>query len=237
MIDEENIWIASFDIGKKNFAFYIEEMNISKLNTIKEISKEQRYNIDGTCKENFSKLLEEDIYKNGKKILLQNVDLTEGTDKDKYFDSDICYNLFDVMSEYEEYWEKVSYVIVEQQCSFRGKINTMALKLCQSTQSYFMMNFGRQLKVIEFPSYYKTQVLGAPQSETKTKTGKIKYKTLGDRERKKWSVQEGFYILSLREDYETMGEIGLMKKRDDVNDVIIQLQAFKYLYFVQKMKL
>ena len=237
MIDEENIWIASFDIGKKNFAFYIEEMNISKLNTIKEISKEQRYNIDGTCKENFSKLLEEDIYKNGKKILLQNVDLTEGTDKDKYFDSDICYNLFDVMSEYEEYWEKVSYVIVEQQCSFRGKINTMALKLCQSTQSYFMMNFGRQLKVIEFPSYYKTQVLGAPQSETKTKTGKIKYKTLGDRERKKWRVQEGFYILSLREDYETMGEIGLMKKRDDVNDVIIQLQAFKYLYFVQKMKL
>ena len=237
MIDEENIWIASFDIGKKNFAFYIEEMNISKLNTIKEISKEQRYNIDGTCKENFSKLLEEDIYKNGKKILLQNVDLTEGTDKDKYFDSDICYNLFDVMSEYEEYWEKVSYVIVEQQCSFRGKINTMALKLCQSTQSYFMMNFGRQLKVIEFPSYYKTQVLGAPQSETKTKTGKIKYKTLGDRERKKWSVQEGFYILSLREDYETMGEIGLMKKRDDVNEVIIQLQAFKYLYFVQKMKL
>ena len=237
MIDEENIWIASFDIGKKNFAFYIEEMNISKLNTIKEISKEQRYNIDGTCRENFSKLLEEDIYKNGKKILLQNVDLTEGTDKDKYFDSDICYNLFDVMSEYEEYWEKVSYVIVEQQCSFRGKINTMALKLCQSTQSYFMMNFGRQLKVIEFPSYYKTQVLGAPQSETKTKTGKIKYKTLGDRERKKWSVQEGFYILSLREDYETMGEIGLMKKRDDVNDVIIQLQAFKYLYFVQKMKL
>ena len=189
MIDEENIWIASFDIGKKNFAFYIEEMNISKLNTIKEISKEQRYNIDGTCKENFSKLLEEDIYKNGKKILLQNVDLTEGTDKDKYFDSDICYNLFDVMSEYEEYWEKVSYVIVEQQCSFRGKINTMALKLCQSTQSYFMMNFGRQLKVIEFPSYYKTQVLGAPQSETKTKTGKIKYKTLGDRERKSHADQ------------------------------------------------
>ena len=59
---------------------------------------------------------------------------------------------------------------------------------------------------------------------------------LGDRERKKWSVQEGFYIMSLREDFETMSDVGIMKKRDDVNDVLIQLQAFKYLYFVDHMK-
>jgi len=42
--------------------------------------------------------------------------------------------------------------------------------------------------------------------------------------------------MSLREDFETMSDVGIMKKRDDVNDVLIQLQAFKYLYFVDNMK-
>jgi predicted DNA-binding antitoxin AbrB/MazE fold protein len=233
--DDEIIWIASFDIGKCNFSFYVEEINLTELKSIKNIKKEDRYFNNGTCTKEFSSLMEK-IYKNGNNKLLKNVNLTDGTDKEKYFDSDICYNMFDVLDEYKEYWDKVSYVIVEKQMAFGKKINTMALKLGQSCQSYFMLNYSRDLKVIEFPAYYKTLVLGAQQTETKTKTGKIKFKTLGDRERKKWSVQEGFYIMSLREDFETMSDVGVMKKRDDVNDVLIQLQAFKYLYFVDNMK-
>lgn len=57
---------------------------------------------------------------------------------------------------------------------------------------------------------------------------------LGDKERKVWSVKEGFYLLALREDYETMNEILAMKKKDDVNDVILQLQAYKYITFVER---
>jgi hypothetical protein len=229
------ISIASFDIGCKNFAFYIEEMDRHELENMENIDKKDRYNQNGTLTDDFSILINK-IYHNGKKILIKNVDLTEGTDKEKYFDSDTCYNLFDILDEYAEYFDKVDYVIVEKQMAFGRKINTMALKLGQSCQSYFMMNYGRKLKVIEFPAYYKTIILGAPQTETKLKNGKTKFKTLGDRERKKWSVEEGFYILSLREDHETMSEIGLMKKKDDVNDVLVQLQAFKYLFFVEKMK-
>ena len=48
MSNEDNITIASFDIGKKNFAFYIEEINLKELKEIKNISKIKRYNIDGT---------------------------------------------------------------------------------------------------------------------------------------------------------------------------------------------
>lgn len=236
-MDDDIIYIASIDIGKCNFAFCVEEIDLKSLKSNDNISKEKRYNPDGTCKPEFQLLLKE-IYKNGKCVLLRNVNLTEGTDKDKYFDSDICYNLFDVLDEYaDEYWSKISYVIVEKQMSFGNKINTMALKLGQTCQSYFMLNYGRDLKVIEFPAYYKTTVLGAPQTLSKTKTGKIKYKTLGDRERKKWAVQECFGLLSEREDYETMAHIGTMKKKDDVSDVIIQLQAFKFLYFIEKMQL
>ena len=40
MSDNENdiIWLASFDIGKKNFAFYIEEINLKQLKDIENIS-------------------------------------------------------------------------------------------------------------------------------------------------------------------------------------------------------
>lgn len=235
--DNETLWIASFDIGKVNFAFYVEEINLFELNSIKNIPKDKRYNPNGTYTPEFEELMNKYIYQNGNKKLLRNINLTDGTDKDKYFDTDICYNMFDVLDEYQEYWDKVSYIIVEKQMAFRGKINTMALKLGQNCQSYFMMNYGKELKVIEFPAYYKTLICGAPQTATKTKTGKVKFKTLGDRERKVWSVKEVFGILSLRDDYETMSQIGEMKKKDDVSDVIVQLQAFKYLYFVEKMEL
>lgn len=153
------------------------------------------------------------IYLNGRKILIKNVDLTEGTNKEKYFDSDTCYNLFDVLDEYVDLFDKVDYVIVEKQMAFGKKINTMALKLGQSCQSYFMMNYGRKLKVIEFPAYYKTLILGAPQTETKLKMVKRNTKHLEIKKEKNGVLRRDFYILSLREDFETMSEIGLMKKK------------------------
>lgn len=227
--------IASFDIGKKNFAFYVEEVDEDKLKQIKNIEKLKRYNYpEGGFTNEFSMVIDE-VYKSGKKVLLRNVDLTDNTDKSKYFDIEICQNMNDLLDEYEEIWDEVDIIIVEKQMSFRGKINTMALKLGQNCQSYFMLNYGREKKIVEFPAYYKTQVLGNLMKKVTLKNGKEKYRTLDDRDRKKWSVEETFAILSLRDDFETMNEIWEMKKRDDACDCISQLQAFKYLYFVDKL--
>lgn len=228
------MWVASFDIGKLNFAFYIEEFDEEQLKSLEDVGKNERYNIDGSCTEKFGFLLEK-IYLNGKKIVLCNYDLTENTNKDKYYDKDICYNMNQVLEEYRDYWDKVSFVIVEQQMAFGRKVNTMALKLGQNCQSYFMFNYSKdEIQIVEFPAYHKTQVLGAKKIESVTKKGKKTYKVMGDKERKVWSVKEGYYLLALREDYETMNEILAMKKKDDVNDVILQLQAYKYLTFVEK---
>ena len=228
------MWLASFDIGKLNFAFYIEEFDESELSKIENIEKSKRYNTDGTCSDDFSKLMEK-VYLTGKKILLCNYDLTENTNKEKYYDKDICYNMNAVLDTYAEYFDDVSVVIVEQQMAFGKKVNTMALKLGQNCQSYFMFNYKKdELQIVEFPAYHKTQVLGAKKDEKTTKTGKKTYKVMGDKERKAWSVKEGFYLLALREDYETMSEINGMKKKDDVNDVILQLQAYKYLKYIDK---
>ena len=233
-IKKREMIIASFDIGKLNFAFYVEEFDENQLIELEDVEKNERYNADGTCTGKFSSLLEK-VYLNGKKLLLCNYDLTVDTDKEKYYDKDICYNMNRVLETYREYWDDVSYVIVEQQMAFGKKVNTMALKLGQNCQSYFMFNYGKdEIQIVEFPAYHKTQVLGAKKTESVTKRGKKTYKVMGDKERKVWSVKEGYYLLALREDYETMNEIQQMKKKDDVNDVILQLQAYKYLTFVEK---
>ena len=233
--DNDIIWLASFDIGKKNFAFYIEEINLKQLKDIENISKFKRYNLDGTCAPDFRKILDS-VYMNGKKILLKNVDLTAGTNKNKYFDIELCHNLIGVLDEYSEYFDNVSYVIVEQQMSFGKKVNTMALKLGQHCESYFLFKYGRFKEVIEFPSYYKTQVLGAEKLKKTTKTGKTSYKAVDKSIRKKWAIDEASTILAEREDFDTLSELISMKKSDDVSDVIVQLQAFKYLYFIDKQE-
>jgi hypothetical protein len=119
--------------------------------------------------------------------------------------------------------------------SFGKKVNTMALKLGQHCESYFLFKYGRFKEVIEFPSYYKTQVLGAEKLKKTTKTGKVSYKAIDKTARKKWAIDEASTILAEREDFHTLSEITSMKKSDDVSDVIVQLQAFKYLFFVDNL--
>ena len=208
---DEKIWVASFDIGKINFAFYIEEIDLNFIKNIKNIKKYKRYNADGTCTKEFADILT-NVYNSGKTIIFKNFNLSKNTDKNKYFDLEICHNMIDLLDEYKEYWNKVSYFLVEQQMSFGKKYNTMALKIGQHCESYFMFKYGRFKTVIEFPSYNKTQILGF-QKIPKTKKNSS-YK------RKKWAVDMAVYILTEREEF------------DILSDTIIQLQSWKYLNFI-----
>ena len=81
------VWIASFDIGKKNFSFYIEEFCPQEIRGLEKISNKDRYKVDGTTSEKFGKILKS-VCKNGSKILLVNADLTEGCDKKSYLDTE-----------------------------------------------------------------------------------------------------------------------------------------------------
>lgn len=245
-MENDTIWLGSFDIGKLCFAFYIEEISLKELKSIKNIPKDKRHNIDGTCTSEFTKLIKK-VCNNGKRILLDNVDLTSGDiDKSKYFDLNWCHNMINLLDKYIEYWDHVDYFIIEQQMSFGKRNNTMALKLGQNCASYFMFKYGRFKKVIEFSAYHKTQVLGAPRVQKKLKSGKIKY---GSADKpKKWSITKAVEILTDRGDTETLDELMTITKKkkikkkkgvitdNDKCDCIVQLQAFKYLYFVEQMK-
>ena len=220
---EDTIQVASFDIGKCNFAFYIEEFSISKLNIIKSIPKLQRHTESGEFSESFEEIISS-VYLNGNKILYRNVDLTEGTEKKKYLDKKIYMNMYKVLEEYIEYFNKCSIIIIEQQMAFKAAQNTMALKLGQHCFSYFVFKYKDTKEIIEFPAYYKTQTLGAPKSLTKPM-------------RKKWATEKAIYILMERGDIDSLNEIVSKKKKDDLADVLLQLQSFKFLRYVDKIKL
>ena len=233
MGESDIVWIASFDIGKKNFAFYIEEFDKSEIIKLPRLPNTKRYNADGTTTPDFEKIVKK-VCLNGKCILFENKDLTEGCKKGSYLDPETYHNMTDLLDQYVDYWDQCDAFVIEKQMSFGKRHNTMALKLGQHCWSYFAFKYGRFKEIIEFPAYHKTQVLGAKKIEKITKKGTSKYNSIDKTARKKWSVEKAISILNERKDSDTISSITSAKKRDDLADVLCQLQAFKILVYIDK---
>jgi hypothetical protein len=237
----DKTWIASFDIGKINFAFCIEEFDTAQLLNIKNIEKSLRFKSNFSPSDRYDAILH-NIYNNGNIILFKNSDLRKNTEPGVYWDPEFCDNMTELLDEYTDYWDNCSAFIVEEQMKFRGKVNPPCLKLGQHCISYFRILYKRFKTVVEFPSYHKTNVLGAPRTLTKSKRAKGKdiWKTLGDKERKNWAIVKAQEILTLRNDTETLNlftpkprKKGVKKiKLDDLSDTLLMIQAFKYLAYV-----
>jgi hypothetical protein len=229
------IWCASFDIGYVNFCFYIEEMDRSSFEKIKNIPKEKRYNEDGTPTENMKKILDI-VCKNGKTILHKNSNISKNCVNGKSLDPETFHNMTDLLDSYGNYWDKCSFFIVEQQMQFgKMKRNPKAMKLGHHCQSYFIFRYGRFKQVLEFPSYYKTQILGCKKIKgKKCKNGKYRWKAVDKPARKKWSIMKATEILENRGEKDTINNIKSKSKKDDLADTLTQLQAFKFLFFVSK---
>lgn len=230
MEDTDIVWIASFDIGKKNFAFYIEEFDKSEILKLPKLTNAKRYNADGTTTSVFSKIVEQ-VCSNGKCILFQNSDLTDGCKKNSYLDPETYHNMTDLLDQYVDYWDQCDAFVIEKQMSFGKRHNTMALKLGQHCWSYFAFKYSRFKEIVEFPAYHKTQILGAKKLEKNNKKGNLKYTSIDKPARKKWSVEKTMDILKSRNDFDTIKNLTSAQKRDDLADVLCQLQAFKILTY------
>lgn len=228
--DSGLIRVASFDIGKKNFSFYVEEFSVSTMLKISNTKQSDRYNSNGTITDLFKPQLES-VCREGKKLLLENHDITVDCDSKAYLDTNTFYNMNDLLDKYTEYWDSCDIFVIEKQMSFGNKHNTMALKLGQHCWSYFCIKYGKTKEIIEFPAYHKTQILGSEKDEKISKTGKITYKAIDKPKRKKWCIQKGLDILKSRNDDNTVEIITKSKKKDDLCDVICQLQAYKIIKY------
>lgn len=231
----ETIWICSVDIGSVNFAFYVEEIDRVSLLKIKNIPEKERYNTDGTLTNAMQKILDL-VCKNGKTILHKNSDISKNCVKGKKLDQNTFHNMTDLLDAYSEYWDKCCCFVVEQQMAFgKMKSNPKAVKLGHHCQSYFLFRYGRFKTVIEFPAYHKTQVLGCAKIKgKKCKNGNYRWKSIPKPLRKKWSVVKATEILSNRGEEDTIKNIKTTTKKDDLADTLNQLQAFKFLCFVDK---
>lgn len=216
-------WFVAFDPGKVNFAFIIEEIDKDMLNDISCPIKKDRFIKNGrkdvTPTEKYTDFLEE-FYHCGKTILCSNNDITIGSDEEtkkkkgsKALDSNIFLRLTELLDKHKEYFDKCSTIIIEQQMSFGRSINTMAIKIAQHTYSYFLFRYGNSKKIVEFPSYNKTQLLGAPGGLDKPK-------------RKKWAIEKANEIWTLRGDMDTIEMITKKKKKDDMSDCLLHVLSY-----------
>jgi len=223
-----------FRYRKKNFAFCIEEFSRKELLKIKNIPASKRYNSDGTPTAKMQEILDQ-VCANGQIILHKNLNLTENCDPKAKLDPETFHNMIDELDKYVDYWDKCLAFVIEEQMSFGKKLNKMAMKLGQHCYSYFAFKYGRYKTIVEFPAYHKTQILGAPKVEGKPyKSGKTRYKAMEKAQRKKWSVEKAIEILTSRGEIEILNGLTSVKKKDDLADVLTQLQAFKYRTFVDK---
>jgi hypothetical protein len=229
--DGDIIWVASFDIGKVNFCFHIGQVDVKRMRELPKIPRAKRYNPNGTMTDAYAKVVGVGI-KSGVSIVFQNSDLTEGCPKGAYLDSEMYHNMTQLLDKYADYWNKCSYFLIEQQMSFGKKHNTMALKLGQHCYSYFAILYGRFKTVVDFPAYHKTQLLGAEKIERKTKAGKISYKAVDKPARKKWAIEKAKELLSMRGEDDMLEHLCTSKKKDDIADVLCQLEAWKIMTFL-----
>ena len=154
--------------------------------------------------------------------MLENVNVSLNLDKRKYLDTRVFLNITDLLDKYKSYWEKMDIILIEQQMSFgRNKNNTMALKIAQHCFSYFSINYRNRIQIYEYPSYHKTQVLGAPKGITKVA-------------RKKWAIEKAIELFSKRKDDKTIDMISSKKKKDDVSDCFLMIVSFICQVYILK---
>ena len=209
------IRVASFDIGKKNFAFLVQTFPLDVLFTLPHFYKKDRYRPDGSATPAFSETMEQ-ISMCGKVEEFRCVDLTYNCDKGSYLDPETFHNMTDFLRSYDKLWDRCTLFLVERQMSARNKFNTMALKLGQHCLGYFRIRYGRIKEIHEYPAYHKTQVLGAPKLPGRRGGGMTKS------ERKKWAVAKTLEILNNRKDDATLKQLTTIKKKDDIADCLLQ---------------
>lgn len=209
--------VASFDIGRLNFAFCIEKFDETVLQGMHCIPKSRRYTKEGDSTCEFNELMG-NVCSEGDLVLHRNVNIS---DCDGVFTDKLLINMYNVLEENSSYFDKCNIILIEQQMSFgSNKTNTVALKLAQHCHSYFIFKYQDQKEIISFPAYHKTKLFD------KRKMTKP--------ERKKWATTKLFEILLERGDVQSLDFIQSEKKKDDLSDVVLQIQAFKFLRYIGK---
>lgn len=226
------VYIAAFDPGRKNFAYCVERFQDDVLTEL-EIP-DQKYNSNGTPTDSMQNILDI-LYTTGEVIDFDNINLLKSGQKaGNTIDQEVFNTLTQELNKRKEIWDKCDRFLIETQMSFGSNKNIPALKIAQHVYSYFVIQYGLDKVISDFPAYLKTQYLGAQKDAKKYKNGKVKFTAMSKPQRKKWAIQQAEHILELRQDDSKLKELFLYKKRDDVSDCLLMCQAGKIYYYLEK---
>lgn len=206
---EGYIRIASFDIGKKNFAQYVEDIPSSELERLesvyKSLPKSKQRRVKGDVPQEISQIFE-DLFLSGTRVQTGVYDLRDDDTSTK-LDMPTRKNILKHLASFDSLWSNCGIFIIEQQFfrtwGGRGKksagteANVDAIKIGEMVMTYFLDN--HPFKTVEyFGSQNKTQILGAPWKMTKP-------------QRKKWADDKAREIYEMRGD-EDMKELYRLKE-------------------------
>lgn len=220
--------IASIDIGLHNLAFLIEDFDPIILSKIKNISQKERYDSNGEPTKSFQKILNS-IYDEGTIFFIDKVNLTK--EKKKYVDDSVLISLSEYLDTLSVL-DSCDVIVIEKQ--LQGKIirNNIASRIQHHIHSYIITKYRNTKETIIYQSSNKTKLLGAPKFINDKNNKRIK---MTKYQRKRWSEVIAAKILLHRKDYITYNKVfKTQSKLDDICDCLVQLQSYKYKYFVDK---
>lgn len=218
--------IACFDMGKVNFAFYVEDFSFSQLESLREEYTALPVKLQRKTKGPMNKTIKNILQKiclGGKRVYQEVIDIREDITAKK-LDMATRRNLLHLLSSKRMLWVSCDIIVIEKQYTTRQVTNIDALRLEEICIVWFLEHFSN--KIIEnFGAAYKTYVLGAP------KMTKLK--------RKKWTTAKAIQIYKDRKDKEGLADMcgrktakGKKQKPEDIADCITMCQAYKYLSFI-----
>lgn len=226
--------LATFDVGKKNFAHYVEDVALAgprsvflveeKYNTL---PKARRRRVKGPVSPEMANVLEA-VCLSGTTVHHGVVDL-RADQTAKHLDLSTRDNLFVHLESLRALWDTCDVIAIEQQyfSTFTPKgrkgpkteANIDAIKLAECCYAWFRLAYP-DVEVMFYGAQFKTQILGAPD-------GLSKY------QRKKWAVDKAKTVLALRGETGVLEQLHALKrvtkqKLDDVADCLVMAQALKF---------
>ena len=117
MADKGTVTLASFDIGKKNFAQYVEECDLESLYSLRDryraLPKTKQRRVKGKMNDDIAEILKE-VCLNGKRLQTGVYDLRENKESNE-LDMNTRKNIVEHLEKYRELWDKCDCFIIEQQ--------------------------------------------------------------------------------------------------------------------------
>jgi len=189
------IRLASFDIGRCNFAQYVEDFDSECIFSLekryKNLPKNQQRRVKGVMNSNIKEILQETSLC-GDRVSTGVYDFT--TEKCQGLDIPARLRLLSHLSRFEELWNTCDIFVIEQQYfttfgkKSSGGANIDAIKVAETVFMWFLERYPFKT-ITYFGSQFKTQIFGA-----NWKMSKI--------QRKNWAVEKTKEIYTDRDDKE-----------------------------------